>query len=128
MGKLVADANLCFSVACEGDTGVQQEHIAMEMLVFWCTEKTGIFNEWWSGIERQRNALENPQINETMFLLFLLFMQCLTVVMQLGFGVECGLFVWLFLFCFPGTILLYHAAEHVWSSNHLQGCFQISPL
>lgn len=50
------------------------------------------------------------------------------VVMQFGFGVACGLFVRLFLFCFPGTILFYHAAEPVCRSNHLQGCFQINPL
>lgn len=54
MENLVADANLCFSVACEGDTGVQREHIAMEILIFQCTENAGFLM---SGGQEQKDKV-----------------------------------------------------------------------
>lgn len=117
MKNLVADANLYFPMAREGDTGIQQERIGMKMFIFLMHRQHRIFNECLVvRIRKPRKCIRKPSNKQN----------CVVVVV---YAVSDGVAMCFGLVCFfPGphcfTMLLRTSVV----VNHLQGCFQINPL
>lgn len=108
MERLAVDANQYFSAAREGDTGIQQEHIGMEMLIFLMNREHTIFNECLEVRNRKPRKRIRKLPNKQNYVVVVVYAVSDRVVMY---------FVFCFVLVFFKTILFYHTIEDFCSSK-----------